>query len=390
MYNDVLHQHINAYQRALIRAGVTGSSIAGVFRGPETLALSSVASDLPGDVATTENTIFPIWSMSKPITTVAMMILLDRGLYLLNDPIKHYIPNFADIQCRSADPNAGLYPCKNDLLIKHLLSHRSGYQYYEKAAGPHPADPFLNLDEFVRHAASHPLEFEPGTHYLYGINQAILGRLIEVLTQQDFYTFLKKEILDPLGMADTKFFLTADDRKRFQPLYRNCSLPVGYNMAYRIDSANTGITTDFDVLSYSEGATTPLGGEGLVSTLTDYRKFCEMLLNGGAYLGQRMISKTAFDTMTTVVTPHSVQDGAYDLGFGYAFSLFVLEEPLLEGTGAPAGIFGWSGYHNTHFWIDRHNDLFGVFLTRTTPDSSVINKQFRAAVYRGLNNASAT
>ena len=191
-------------------------------------------------------------------------------------------------------------------------------------------------------------------------------------------------------MADTKFFLTADDRKRFQPLYRKCSLPVGYNMAYRIDSANTGITTDFDVLSYSEGATTPLGGEGLVSTLTDYRKFCEMLLNGGAYLGQRMISKTAFDTMTTVVTPHSVQDGAYDLGFGYAFSLFVLEEPLLEGTGAPAGIFGWSGYHNTHFWIDRHNDLFGVFLTRTTPDSSVINKQFRAAVYRGLNNASAT
>ena len=123
-----------------------------------------------------------------------------------------------------------------------------------------------------------------------------------------------------------------------------------------------------------------MGGEGLVSTFSDYRKFCEMLLNGGQYNGQQIISAASLELMTTTVTPPQLS-GGYSSGFGYAYSVFNLVEPALDGTGSPAGIFGWSGAHNTHFWIDPTNGIYGLFMTRTTPFSFEIQKHFRAAVY---------
>ena len=124
-----LEDSVRTYQEALITHGVAGSSIAGVFKGSEVLALSAVASDLPGDKAITEDTIFPIWSMSKPVTIVAMMVLLDQGKYSVDEPVAKYLPEFADLMCRPEDEDADLYPCKNELLIEHLLTHRSGYSY---------------------------------------------------------------------------------------------------------------------------------------------------------------------------------------------------------------------------------------------------------------------
>ena len=379
-----LTESVRGYQEALVRHGVTGSNIAGVFRGKEVLALSAVASNIPSDKAITDETIFPIWSMSKPITIVAMMVLLDQGKYAVDEPVAKYLPEFANLMCRPEQIDGDLYQCENPLLIQHLLTHRSGYSYYGNGGGEGPdfRFPFKDLETYIRHVAAWPVEFEPGTKYLYGINQAILGRLIEVLSGEEFFVFLEESIFDPLGMTNTHFDLSKTDRLQFQPLYRKAQKSIGENGTIP-DKGMSRITDQYDELDYEPDTKKQLGGEGLVSTFSDYRKFCEMLLSGGQYNGQQIISEASLDLMTTVVSPPQMSDG-YSTGFGYAYSLFNLIEPALDGTGSPAGIFGWSGYHNTHFWIDHTNGIYGLFMTRTTPFSFEIQKQFRAAVYGAL------
>ena len=384
LLGNELQSSVESYQKVLVNAGVTGSNVAGVYSKDKTLAFSIVNSNIEGDKSISNETIFPIWSMSKPITIAAMMILRDRQLFDVKDPVKKYLPYFDNLQCKSEEESIGTYNCANDLLIEHLLTHRSGYGYVAFGANvPDHRDPFKDLDEFVRHVANRPVNFEPGTEYLYGINQAILGRLVEVLSGQEFYLFLKENIFDPLEMKDTKFYLTEEDREKFQPLYRKAQKEAGINLLMP-DSGVSNITENFDELNYDMTSKKQLGGEGLVSTFNDYRKFCEMLLSAGSYNDKIIISEDSFELMTSVVTDHFIA-GGYDDGFGYAYSMFSLQEPLLDGTGSPRGIFGWSGYHNTHFWIDQTNGIYGLFMSRTTPFQIEIQKQFRSVVYKNIN-----
>jgi len=377
-----MQKNIEAYQRALIAKGVTGGSVAGVFRGGETLAYSIVNSGLPGDTPVSPDTIFPIWSMSKPITTAAMMILHERGLYQVSDPVSKYIPYFSDLKCKGEDGQS--YPCENELKIVHLLSHRSGYGYYDQGEGPSHLDPYEDLDKFVRVVSAHPVEFEPGTEYLYGINQAILGRLVEVLSGVEFFEFLNETIFEPLGMTHTRFELSPEDRKRFQVLFKKPGYDETMEAGIKFDEGTSAFSNAHDELSYAPGTKVQLGGEGLVSTFGDYRRFCEMLLGRGVYRGKRVLDEQSIEMMVAVTTEGEVTRG-YNDGFDYGYSLFVLSEPALDGTGSSKRIFGWSGYHNTHFWIDYDKNLYGLFMTRTVPFSFEIQKQFRSAVYRGLN-----
>ncbi len=377
--NQAVQKSIEAYQRALIARGVTGGSVAGVFRGADAVAHSIVNSGIPGDRPISANTIFPIWSMSKPITVVAMMILREKGLYDVNDPVSKYIPYFSGLKCKDA---AGrIYPCRNELKIVHLLSHRSGYGYYERGKGPSHLDRYENLDDFVKKVAAYPVAFEPGTDYLYGINMAVLGRVAEVLSGKEFYVFLREAIFEPLGMASTRFELSPDDRKRFQILFKK---PAPSEKNDRFDVGPSVFSTTDDELPYSPGTKVQLGGEGLVSTFDDYRRFCEMLLGKGVYRGRRILDEHSIRMMTSVTTQGGLMRG-YDNGIDFGFSLWILAEPALDGTGTSKGSFGWSGYHNTHFWIDYEQGIYGLFMTRTVPSSWEIQRQFRAAVYRGLD-----
>ena len=309
------------------------------------------------------NTIFPIWSMSKPITIVAMMILHERGLIDFEDKVSKYIPEFEDLTCKGED---GIYKCKKDLTLFHLMTHRSGYSYYGAPGLVYTStEKYDNLKDFVSDVANHPVAFEPGSEYLYGLNMAILGRVVEVVSSKSFYKFLKSEIFDPLNMDETKFYLTENDRKRFQPLYIN-------------NGSIKGFTNDLDELTYNIDNKAYFGGEGLVSTLNDYSNFCQMLLNGGTFKGQEIISQKSIDLMTK---PYSEIEGD---PFVRGFSLFVLKDPVLDGTNSSKGIFGWSGYHNTHFWIDPEKNLFGLFMTRAREFNSGIRKEFRRAVYSSL------
>ena len=162
-------------------------------------------------------------------------------------------------------------------------------------------------------------------------------------------------------MNDTKFYLTKSDRDRFQPLYIN-------------DGAIKGYTNDLDELSYDAKNKAYLGGEGLTSTMSDYANFCAMLLNGGSWNGKKIISEKSIDEMTQSYTNKP------DDPFDYGYSLFILKDPASDGTNSSKGIYGWSGYHNTHFWIDREKNLFGLFMTRAREYSSKIQKEFRRAV----------
>ena len=362
--NSVFSQFekIQSFQRNLIENGITASNVALVFKDGKVIYHNIENSMDPKGRPIYNNTVFPIWSMSKPITIVAMMQLYEEGLIDFEDKLSKYIPEFENLKCKGED---GIYKCKKDLTLFHLMTHRSGYSYYENPEFFTSTLKYDNLEDFTSDVANHPVEFEPGSKYLYGINMAILGRVVEVVTKKTFYEYLKEKIFDPLNMDETKFYLTKSDRDRFQPLYIN-------------NGSLKGFTNDLDELTYDINNKAYFGGEGLVSTLDDYSNFCQMLLNGGSFEGKKIISQESINMMTKSYS--KIEDDPFD----YGFSFFVLRDPDLDGTNSSKGIYGWSGYHNTHFWIDPEKKLFGLFMTRAREFSFGIQKEFRRAVYSSL------
>ena len=358
------------FQNDLITFEKTGSNVAMVFKDGEIVYNEIVNSGKEGDKEINGETIFPIWSMSKPITIVAMMTLYEKGLIDFDDNVSKYIPEFSELQCK--DENGNIYKCKNELKILHLMTHRSGYTYYGNPHNFTSTIKYDNLNDFVNDVSKHPVEFEPGSDYLYGINQAILGKIVEVVTGKSFYQYLKESIFDPLGMNETKFYLTSEDRERFQPLFIN-------------SGALKGFTNFLDEMTYDENNKAYFGGEGLVSTMKDYAKFCQMLLNNGELNGAKIINRSSIDLM---LEKHSVlePDPFLDIndGFHFGFSVFVLNDPSKDETNSSKGIYGWSGYHNTHFWIDNEKNLFGLFMTRAREFSFGIQSDFRKAVYENF------
>ena len=358
------------FQNELITSEKTGSNVAMVFKDGEVVYNETVNSNKEGDKEINEETIFPIFSMSKPITIVAMMTLYEKGLINFDDNVSKYIPEFSELQCK--DDNGDVYSCENDLKILHLMTHRSGYTYYGNPLNFTSTIKYDNLDDFVTDVSKHPVEFEPGSSYLYGINQAILGKVVEVVTGMSFYEYLKETIFDPLGMNETKFYLTSEDRERFQPLFIN-------------SGSLKGFTNFLDEMTYDINNRAYFGGEGLVSTMRDYSKFCQMLLNNGELNGNKIIDRSSIDLM---VEKHSDLESDPFLnineGFHLGFSVFVLNDPEKDGTNSSEGIYGWSGYHNTHFWIDNEKNLFGLFMTRAREFSFGIQGDFRKAVYENF------
>jgi len=362
--NSVFSQFekIQSFQRNLIESEITASNVALVFKDGKVIYHNIENSMAPNGKPIYNNSVFPLWSMSKPITIVAMMQLYEEGLINFEDKLSKYIPEFKNLKCKGQN---GIYECKNDLTLFHLMTHRSGYSYYDNPQFFTSTLKYDNLKDFASDVANHPVEFEPGSNYLYGINMAILGRVVEVVTKKTFHEYLKEKIFDPLKMDETKFYLTKSDRDRFQPLYIN-------------NGSIKGFTNTLDELSYDINNKAYFGGEGLVSTLDDYSNFCQMLLNRGSFEGKKIISQESISMMTKAYS--KIENDPFD----YGFSFFVLRDPDLDGTNSSKGIYGWSGYHNTHFWIDPEKKLFGLFMTRAREFSSVIQKEFRRAVYSSL------
>lgn len=375
---------IKSYQSQIIEDEVTGSNLVIVGAADGTRAMSVVNSGRPGDRDVDAATIFPIWSMSKPITIVAMMTLHEQGKFDWNDPVSDYIPCFSDLVVQDGD---SVRPATEPLRIEHLMAHRSGWAYYsgwEDGAPntnsiknpvppgydrPHTSQTrFNDLQSYCEAIVQEPLAFEPGSSFLYGINQAILGRLVEVFSGLSFQDYLNKTLFEPLEMVDTSFVMDAEKRSRFQPLWINSEHLKGY-------------TYLLNELTYSPTSRAHFGGEGLVSTAADYANFCEMLANGGEFNGSRILSQDSIDRMTKPLSENIMSEMGRPSGMDMGYSVFVMRDASAEGNAAPQGIFGWSGYHNTHFWIDPGNQMYVLWMSRAREFSFEIPAGLRKVVY---------
>jgi len=360
---ESLNDKVVEYQNLLINNEILGSNSFVLFKDQEVIVNSTVNTNFPEDMVINNQTIFPIWSLTKTITGIAMMILYEREMISFDDKLSDYIPYFKNTMCKNSKGN--LYRCNNEITIFHLMTHRSGYPNSKNY--PARDNIYNDLDKFVKDVSNYPVEFEPGSKYLYGASYDILGRVIEIVTGQTFYDFLNQNIFIPLGMTKTKFFITDYERQNFQILHVK-------------DDNERYFTFELDQNSYLEEGNGHFGGSGLVSTIPDMMKFSEMLLNKGKFDEIEILSPNSFDIMTKPYTEDGYDNGFYT-GWDIGFSLFILNEPLFDGSNAPKGIYRFAGYHNNHFWIDYENNLYGLFMTRSIPHSKKMIHKLRSIIY---------
>lgn len=366
-FSPTRRSDLRKLQGALVKDELCLSHIARLAWKGQVVHQHAVASKQAGDKRVTPDTLFPIWSMTKPITSVAAMMLYERGRFQLDDPVAEVIPALATFKVRGKD--GALEPLTQPITFRHLLTHSSGIygydgSFHEEGTWKEVIE-LENLEEVVTLLSTKPLHHQPGAAYTYGMSTAVLGRAIEVLADQPFAEFVEKEICQPLGMKDTRFHLTPEDRQRFQPLF--VKTEVGFREG----------TAAEDELYYKPGSALALGGEGLVSTLEDYGKFCQMLTDGGGkILKQETLAMMLSDQLGDTPGFDGEKRGQV-LGLGF----WVLKEPHKEGKGRPEGLYGWGGYHTTHFWIDPENRLYGLFMARRYPFEESTQERFMSAVY---------
>ena len=371
-------------QSKLVLDEVTGSNVMLVSQGGRIIYEHVVNSNRKGDRDITNETLFSICSLTKPITIVAALILYEKGLLDINAPVKEYLPVFREIKVKSG---GHITTAKNELLVHHLMSHRSGYSYNysNNPDSPLPRQGrFRDLEEFVNIAANTPVEFEPGTDFVYGINQAILGRLVEVIGKEPLEAFLVNNIFRPLDMNTTSFSLSEDQRKLLQPLFINSGNLKGF-------SDVAGYSLDPMMSTFDPESRAHFGGEGLVSSLKDYSNFCEMLAFSGEFRGKRILMDKSIQEIIQTNTqeknaraaffdPKSGNDNwwaGYDVGLG----VFVKNKSGNDETMTPVDTFGWSGMHNLHFWVDSKNQTFGLFMSRSLDFKWEIPTLLRHALY---------
>ena len=371
-FDPIKLDSVFAVQQKLIADKHAPSNVGIVVRRGRVVYHRAASSSMPHDRIISDSTVFPIWSMSKPITSVAAMILYERGKFKLDDPVSDALPEMAAVKVKSM--NGKLEPLVKPITYRDLFRHTAGFNGYE---GLYNADGFWakttqakSLTVIIRELANQPIEHQPSAKYTYGMNTAVLGRAVEVLSGKSFNKFLLKEIFRPLKMENTRFHLSKRTRKLFQPL------SVFEDGNYR------GGKPEEDELAYEKDSTLYLGGEGLVSTLSDYSRFCQMLVNGGVASGGKKILSP--ETLKLMWTDQIGNIPGYDdrkNGNGFGLGFYVLNDFNKFGA---EGVFGWGGYHTTHFWVDPKNDLYAIFMCRRYPYNGETLTQFRKAVYESL------
>lgn len=333
-----------------------------------------------------KDTIFRICSMSKPVTAVAVMMLWEKGLFTLDDPIANYIPEFKDMQVLVMDKNEEkgyrLDPAEKPITIRQLLTHMSGLSY-GFLGWPVIGACYLENDvsdgfritkgtigDGVKRLAKCPLLFQPGERFEYGLNFDVLGRFVEVVSGMPFDMFLQTNIFDPLEMKDTSFFVPAEKVGRLAALYEP-SMKGGLN---KVDKrAARSFISDtpsliYDSLFSSEGPKTYFsGGAGLHSTAADYMRFAQMLANGGILEDARLLSPATVNLMIQ----NQIGDFTIEFagkGMKYGLGLGIYSDPVALGSPVAKGSFQWMGIYNTKFFVDPVRNLVMVYLTQLFPN----------------------
>ena len=347
----------------------------------ESFGRRDVASPMGSDA------IFRLYSMTKPITSVAAMMLVDDGALRLDDPVSTYIPAFAEarvgIDMKTGDEHAtsAFVAPRRPITILDLLRHTSGitYGFYgddparRRYAQLDLANSDLDSAEWAGRLARLPLAEQPGTLWDYGHSTDVLGRVIEIISGQSLYGFLKRRLLDPLGMKDTSFYVT-DESKR-----PRIAEPFAND---RMVGPVVGMRDPLEIRRWEAG------GSGLVGTLGDYARFAQMLLNGGTLEGRRYLGATTVAAMATdQIGPDSGvgRDYYYFPGDGSGFGLgFAVRTKELANEPGPIGEYRWDGVGGTFFWIDPKDDMFVIVMMQAPSQRVRIESEVRKLVYGAM------
>jgi CubicO group peptidase (beta-lactamase class C family) len=341
----------------------------------------------------TEDTVLRIYSMTKPITSVAMMTLHEQGLFSLEDPVHRFIPHWRDLGVWAAGsyPLFATVPTDRPMTVRDLFMHTSGLTYdfmratnidhaYRKEQVGNPR-PGYTLQDMIDQLAKLPLVFSPGQRWNYSLSTDVLGYLIEVISGQSLPDYLRSVIFEPLGMADTHFQVPRDKLARFASCYER---DLNKEMVLNDDSQDSRF---LERSFYS-------GGGGLVSTVEDYYRFCEMLLGGGTRDGKRVLGPRTVDFMTRNHIPGGADMSAFatggfsesdyeGVGFGLGFAS--TQDPVRNGHPVSPGIYFWGGLASTLFWVDPREEMIVIFATQLIPSRTFnFRGQLENIIYAAL------
>jgi CubicO group peptidase (beta-lactamase class C family) len=341
-----------------------------------------------------DDTIVRIYSMTKPITSVALLMLHERGALALADPVHRYIPAWEDLRVYRYGryPNFMTEPAARPMTIRDLLTHTSGLSYHIMDRTPLDeayrqlgiCGPEGTLRDMVEKLATLPLEFSPGTRWGYSVANDVIGYLVELLSGQRFDEYLRTQIFEPLGMVDTGFTVPPDKLARFAANY--VRLPGSTEATLADDPADS---------PYARPVTFLSGGGGLVSTAADYFRFAEMLRRGGELEGKRILGPRTIAYMTrnhlpdgqdlaSLATPGSFSETRYE-GVGYGLGVAVITDPVRAQVLTSAGEYGWGGLASTVFWVNPAEDLVVIFFTQLMPSTTFdFRGQLKAIIYGAI------
>ncbi|AWM02179.1 serine hydrolase domain-containing protein [Bradyrhizobium amphicarpaeae] len=343
--------------------------------------------DVATEISMSADTIFRLYSMSKPITSVMAMMLVEEGKLSLDDPVAKYIPAFADMKvgvekkAEDGKVSLALEPLARPVTIKDLLRHTAGLPYGSSGGGAvrelYAAANLFNGDvsnaDFVAKLATLPLAEQPGTLWDYGFATDVLGRVVEVVSGKTLLQFEKERLLDPLGMTETAFFV---------------SDPAKFPRIAEPMPADRNINPTTPVRDIRRPAIWQSGGAGMVGTVGDYARFAQMLLNGGTYDGRRYLKP---ETVALMASDHIgpetkiARDQGYYPGGSSGFGLgFAVRTAVPPGTAWPLGEYRWDGVGGTFFFIDPEDDLFGIFMVQTPSQRGRIQLALKTLIYQAM------
>ncbi len=351
-----------------------------------------------------KDAIFRIYSMTKPVTSVAFMMLVEQGLVALDDPVAKFIPEWANLGVFAAGTDSGwaTTPPARPMLMIDLLRHTSGLTYGFQMQGNIDAayrklkvaeDLRLGtLQEFIDKLAKLPLVFSPGEAWNYSVSTDVLGYLVETISGMPFEAYLEQNIFQPLGMVDTAFTVPAEKKHRLTACYA-----AGVLGSKAVKAGPPPLQDDPEKSPYLTPTDFPSGGGGLTSTMADYMRFARMLLNGGELDGARLLSPKTLQLMTanhlpggkdlTQMSKSLFSEATYaGVGFGLGFGVTV--DPAATMIPGSKGDFFWGGAASTFFWVDPVEDLTVVFMTQLLPSSAYpVRRELRTLVYSAFTES---
>jgi CubicO group peptidase (beta-lactamase class C family) len=350
--------------------------------------------DMASGAPMTKDVIFRDFSMTKPVTGAAMMILYEEGKWLPSDPISKYIPEFAHLKVykgTDADGKAILVDPDHAPTMRELMTHTAGFTY--GFFGETPVDKMYreanifqskNLQEMIEKLAKLPLLYQPGKGWTYSVSMDIQGYIVEKLSGKTLPEFDREHIFTPLGMKDAGFYVPAEKRNRFSTLYT-----TGPNGELVVNQRGPGGSSS----DYAAEPALPSGGGGLVSTAEDYYRFAQMLADGGELNGKRILAPATVKLMSSNHVPRELLTGEFGIGlqvmrpgFGYGYDCAVVFDPPEANLPEGKGTFFWDGAAGTWFWIDPTNDVvfIGMIQRMLGPASPNLEYLSRAVVYQAL------